>query len=608
MNRSIQSLAALAALTFAIQAAVPPAPKLLPKDTLALMTVPDWAKASSDLGGSPAGKLWGDPAMKAFRDNFEKKFNEQAVGTLEKELGIKVADYADLVRGQLTLAVLQNGWKGEPGTTPGFLLVLDAKDKGDQLKLRLEEVRKKLTEAKKPLKAEKVRDVEFSSISIDLPDGEDDEEEDDKDAAKAGGSGKKMTLLFGQVDTALLVADSAGTLEKVMAGMSGGAVAGLSEEPSFQASETAWFKPAFAYGWLNITPVYKMVSQKLGETPNEGADAMGVDPKAAIKAVGFEGLKTVSMAWTVDGAGSGGVISLAIPEAQRTGLFKLLAAATKESGPTPFIPADVIKFQRWRLDGQKVWATLEETLAAVSPQLNGFVQMMVAQAGKDKDPSFDLKKGVIANLGDDIITYSRAPKGNTLEDLSSPPSLTLVGSPNGDGLSAAMKAAAGAFGAGGGEEVKDREFNGKKVRAVRMPAGPGKKDNKMEMASSSGYMAVSSTPAMLEEFLRSSDGTQRSLKDNSAMVDAAQKVGGLNTGMFGYENQRESMRSQWEFLRSGGIDNVFGETEEGGWREMVNFKLLPEYEKVMKYFGIAVFSGSNDAQGMHFRFYGPHAR
>jgi hypothetical protein len=609
MNRSFTCLAALSALTLAVQAAVPPAAKLLPKDTLGLVTVPDWSKASADMGGSPGGRIWADPAMKPFRDNFEKKFGEKVVGKMEKDLGIKLSDYLDLVRGQFSIAIIQNSWKGAEGTQPGFLLVIDSKEKSDQLKLKLVEIRKKLADAKKPLKTEKVRDVEFSSLSLDLPEGDPDEEPADKDAAKAKVDGKKMTLLFGQVDTALLVSDSTATLEKVMAGMGGGGVASLSEEPAYQASEAAWFRPAFAYGWIHVTPMFRIIGDKIAADAGESADAMGVDPKAALKAIGLEGLKTISMAWNVNSEGTGGVISLAIPEGQRVGLFKMLAAATKESGPTPFIPADVIKFQRWRIDGQKLWTTLEETLASVSPQLSGFAQMMVAQAGKDKDPSFDLKKSVVANLGDDLITYSKAPKGTALDDLMSPPSLTLVGSPNADMLSGAMKSAVGALGGGTGEESKDREFNGKKIRSIRMPAGPGKKDNRLEMASSAGYMAVGSSPALLEEYLRSAEGSGRSLKDDKAIVDAAQKVGGLATGIFGYENQRETMRAQWEFLRAGNLASMLGAEEgDGGWGDVLDFKALPEYDKMAKYFGIAVFAGSTDSQGMHFRFYGPNPK
>lgn len=612
MNRSLGFLPLAASLFLGAHAAVPPAPKLLPKDTLLMVTVPDWTKASSEMSSGPAGQLWADPSMKAFRDKFEKGFKEEVLGQLEKELGIKAAEYAPLMRGQVSIAVIQNTWKPDSDALPGYLLVIDAKDKSDLLKQKLEEVRRKLADSKKPVKTEKVRDTEFASVSIDLPEGpaDDEEEEEDADAkdkpkVKAE-SKRKMNLLFGQVDTALLVADSTATLEKVLAGMGGGAVSSLAEEPAFQASENAWFKKSSGYAWFHFASVYKLVSEKISaELDNPDA---GVDGKAALKAVGFGGLKTISVAWDQDAGGSGAVLSLSIPEAQRVGLFKMLAMSTKESGPAPFIPADAVKFLRWRLDGQKLWSTLEETLAAVSPQMNGFFQMMVAQAGKDKDPSFDLKKNVVGNLGDDIISYSKAPKGKTLEELMAPPTLMLIGSPNGDGLGAAVKAAMGTLGAmgggGGGEEAKDREFNGKKIRAIRT-AGKG---GRTELAASSGYLAVSSTPAVLEEFLRASESPGRSLKDDRAIAEASQKVGGMNAGLFGYENQRETMRSQWEFLRGEGMANLMGDGDAEGFKKAVDFKALPDYDKVAKYFGIAVYSGTTDAQGTHFRFYNPNPK
>ncbi len=611
MNRSHCLSAILALVAASASAALPVPSRLLPKDTLAVFTVPDWSKASQSMSASGSGRLWADPAMKAFRDNFEKKFSEKVVGTLEKDLGIKVSDYAALAQGQMTLAVVQDGWKGDPDTEPGLVIVLDAKDKSDELKARLAEVRRKLADAKKPLKTEKVRDVEFSSIAIDMPKDEDEEEDDKKPGAAADAKPNQETIYFGQLDSALVVASSTKTLEKVVARVSGGTSESLAEEPAFQASEAAWFRNAAAFGWIHFVPMYKAISQAAAGA--EGADAMGVDPKAALKAVGLEGLKTVAMAWTPGADGDGGALSFSVPESQRVGLFKMLAASSKDSGPLPFIPADAVKFQRWRLDGQRMWATLEETLAAVSPQLNGFVQLMVAQVGKDKDPNFDLKKNVLGNLGDDIISYGKAPAGSSMEDLANPPSVMLLASPSPDNLTGGVKMAAGALGAiggggGGGDDSKDREFNGKKIRSMRTPAGPGGKGGKMEMASASGYAVFSSTPSLIEEVIRSSESPAKSLRDDPAITRAAEKVGGFGTGVFGYENQRETMRSQWEFLRTGGLANLMGDGGTADWAQMFDFKLLPDYAKISKHFGIAVFSGVTDGQGMHFRFYGPNQR
>lgn len=591
------------ALALASPAAVPPAPKLLPQDTLALVTVSDWGRTLADLKGSPAGHLWNDPLLKPFRDHFEEKFTGKILGDLEKELGIKAGDYLGLLQGQFTVALVQNDWKGEDGTDPGWLMIIDTKERSGDLKKQLEEVRKKLTDAKKPLKSEKIRDLDFSVLTLELPAKESEEEPAEGDAKPKP---HKMNLVFGQADTALVLGESVKSVEKVVARLTGGSVPTVGEDPGFQAAEAAWFGKAYVYGWVNITPVYNVLLQQA--KASDGADALGVDVKAALKAVGLAGLKTVSFAADLNSEGTGGVIGLAVPEAQRVGLFKMLAPTAKESGPLPFIPADAVTFTRWRIDGQKVWATLEETLGNVSPQLAGFVQRMISTAGKDKDPNFDFKKTFVANLGDDLILYSKAPTGTSPQELMSPPSLTLVGSANADRLATGLRAAGG-FLPGSGEELKDREFNGKKVGAVRLPSDPGQKPRKLEIAASGGYVAVGSSPALLEEYLRSAEGGGKSLRDDAAIGRAAEKVGGLGTGLFGYENQRESLRGQWEFLRTGGFDKML---DQGGgrneWRELFDFKALPPYDQIAKHFGFAVFAGSTDPQGLNFKFYGPNPR
>ena len=132
-------LAAFAAsLSFAtpLRAAIPPAENLLPSDTLFVVTVPDCAAMRSAMHDSPQWMLWGDPAMKPFHDKFMARLNEAFVGPLEKDLGMKVADFADLPQGQFTFAVTQNGWSGTGDPTPGMVLLLDAKDKSDTLKTR----------------------------------------------------------------------------------------------------------------------------------------------------------------------------------------------------------------------------------------------------------------------------------------------------------------------------------------------------------------------------------------------------------------------------------------------------------------------------------------
>src|SRR5712671_607552 len=96
-----------------VGAAIPPAEKLLPDDTLILVSVPDFTKLRDVYKSAPQFAFWADPAMKPFKDKFLAKWQEDFVGPLERELKIKFDDYTSLPQGQLTFAVTQNGWQGE---------------------------------------------------------------------------------------------------------------------------------------------------------------------------------------------------------------------------------------------------------------------------------------------------------------------------------------------------------------------------------------------------------------------------------------------------------------------------------------------------------------
>ena len=65
------TLIAFAAVS--VRAGTPTAEKILPDDTLAMITVPDCAKLRAVSAKSPMGRLWDDPAMKPFRGLLKMK-------------------------------------------------------------------------------------------------------------------------------------------------------------------------------------------------------------------------------------------------------------------------------------------------------------------------------------------------------------------------------------------------------------------------------------------------------------------------------------------------------------------------------------------------------
>ena len=163
MKNLLLSLASLTLVISTSIAAVPPPERLLPEDTLGMVTVPNYSAARKNWDASAGGQLFLDPSIKPFKDKFLAKLRTDVVEPVEKEFGIKFADYSGLSRGQVTLALTRNGWEGQPDVKPGFILAIDSGDQSAKLKTNLENLKKKWTDGGKQMRTEKIREVEFTA-------------------------------------------------------------------------------------------------------------------------------------------------------------------------------------------------------------------------------------------------------------------------------------------------------------------------------------------------------------------------------------------------------------------------------------------------------------
>jgi hypothetical protein len=632
-------LTLLAALT--ATAAIPAPEKLLPNDTLIMVTAPDFAKLKDTLKKSPQNQFWDDPAMKPFKDKFMAKWNEELIKPLERDLDVRLDDYTSLPQGQFTIALTQNGWDGQPGHAPGLLLLVDTKDKSDQLKKNLAELRKKCADAGKAVKTEKIRDLDFFILSIStndmprtlrklFPETPPSQPPAEGEAPKPA---EKDELVVGQFESLLIVGNSTKAVERIVARCTGGSVPTLSDVPSYQANHLAMFREAPVYGWINAKAfvdilVHQASAEKAdSETPNPFAS---MKPEKIVAALGLSALKTIAFNFQDSTEGALLQLFLSVPESGRQGLFKIIAPEAKESSPPPFIPADAVRFQRWRLDGQKTWAALEKTLSDLSPEAIGTLNLILNTANaaaKEKDAGFDVKKNLIGNLGDDMISYEKAPRADAPASAQTPPSLFLLGSPNPEQFAAALKSILIFLNQQGGAP-KEREFLGRKIFSVPAPSlpsfpmtgsGPAQGPRTLHYAASSGYVAMSSDAAMLEEYLRSSDSHAKALRETSGLLEAAQKVGGTGTGLFGYNNRVETTRLAFETMKkhpgpdasaaATGFSPLPGANAAAGTfkaiQQWADFSLFPPFDKVSKYFYFSVYAGSANVDGLTFKVFVP---
>ena len=95
------------------------------------------------------------------------------------------------------------------------------------------------------------------------------------------------------------------------------------------------------------------------------------------------------------------------------------------------------------------------------------------------------------------------------------------------------------------------------------------------------------------------------LGETAGLAEAAQRVGGTGGGMFGYQNQRETMRQSFKLLKNASEANSAMKMFPPAFREWVDFALLPDYSAVQKYFYMSVFAGNANADGLTMKVFTP---
>jgi len=139
-------------------------------------------------------------------------------------------------------------------------------------------------------------------------------------------------------------------------------------------------------------------------------------------------------------------------------------------------------------------------------------------------------------------------------------------------------------------------------------------------AASGGYVAMTSDTTMLEEYLRSADSTGKKLAETPGLSAAAEKVGGMSTGLFGYENEGESFRLLLDGLRKdpslldtlSPVGSALDSPLVGGGgpksfqqKDWFDFALLPPYDRIAKYFYFTVHALGSTSDGISLKTFMP---
>lgn len=597
---------------------LPPSQDLLPADTLAVISVPSVTAAKSAWESSNPGRLWSDPAMGPFRSHFEAAFRQKWVGGFERESGLNLRDVLDLTRGQATWALFPPH-PTDPGSDDSgvqWLLLLDTRDGSEALAKVLEAARTRLAGRMPPnAQHHTLGGLRFTTVTLDLeaaapPSG--------NAPAKAGerleDEDLRWELCFGQVGAAFVAGPSwavvSNALPRLTATPATPATPGLIGKASFARLWHSTLKDRPAWFYVDAASVYQRLAPRL-----EGVFGMlsllGADPAKVVPATGLTSIKAIG--GSVQSTTNGWVTELMIeaPAAERVGLTRVMEILPLEAGLIEGIPESVASFQRWRIDGGAGWKALEASLKRISPQLSDLARITVESAGQVFDPNFNLQRDLMGSLGNDFITCTLPPSGTNLVQLSNPGRIQLIGSPNPARLVGGWKALeALVHMQAGALEFSQRTGAGDRPVVVATVGGKGGAHNAFQMTTSSNHVIIASDAAAMDAYLAAAT---RGVPVVPGLADAALGAGGTQRGMFGFSQPRVELRTAWETLRSSeslaavmppGTTSLESVQAVESW---ANFKLLPPFDSVARYWTLQVISGGTDAEGYRFRWHSPKA-
>ncbi|HEV2691368.1 MAG TPA: hypothetical protein VG347_00575, partial [Verrucomicrobiae bacterium] len=204
---------------------------------------------------------------------------------------------------------------------------------------------------------------------------------------------------------------------------------------------------------------------------------------------------------------------------------------------------------------------------------------------------------------------SKAPISDSLKAMANPPDIILVGTPNPDQMIQAATVV-GSLIAPQDSSLKPRDFHGHKIftiamRAQRTAGGGSIPQPPLLLSSANGYVAFTTDAGILEEYLRSADSSTKPLRETAGLSDAAAHVGGTGTGLFSYQNQRESVRISFKLFKNAMTTDPTMKMIPLELRQWADFSLLPDFDAVSKYFYMSVFTGSSASDGLTLKIFTP---
>jgi hypothetical protein len=549
------SCSSLLAADPAVADKLAPTDRLLPPNTLVYFSVTDCVRSHEKFAETGFGQMVNDPAMADVREELMKKFNE-ASDKFEANIGVPLSDLLAIPSGEAAFAVLQ-----PPGQKLGLMLMLDIGDHQELLDKLLDKAKAEIEDGGQL--AHSTDEFEGTEITVF---------KDESPAPNQPLNGFAWCVK----DSMFVLGTSVELIEGTLVRWDG------EHDKTFADDETYRYivnrcdlpgdgEPAMKW-FINPLGLLKAGMAAAGpEVGMQGAMVMGFLPVLGLDRLkGMGGL--TDMATDDYDAISHGVIYVDQPP---TGVLRAMVCPPAEQTPPSFIPADVPTISGLNWDVPGAYAAIESVYDFFT-QPGTFGKMMDDAAEAPNGPKLHPRDDFLAHLSGQIYIVQEL----TVNDNAPAPQQKmafLLGLKD----EAAMQATVEKLMAMDGVDVSVRDFNGAKIYEAENP--PQNQPISPAAAISNGYLMMVMNVEMLESFLRGGD-------DSLAKSDEFQLVRKEfpdQVSTFSYQRQDQVMESVYEMAK-------LALSQQGDF----DTSILPEFEPLRKYFGVAGSYAVPDEKGV----------
>jgi len=510
--------------------------KLLPKETLVFVSLPDVSSYRDEFQKSSFGKILKDSEFQPILEDVNKKMEEWSK-TVEEELGVTLNDLLKLPHGELTFAVTEV----EPRKM-AFFVLLDYGDSKETTEKLLTEMNEALKDEGAEHTTEEIDDVEVNIYEFEQADPQ----------------SPLHTLAYFNEDSYLVLSSDVDAIKDVLDRWDG------DSEDTLAANDT--FKYCMDRCREDSSePMVKFFINPTGLIQSALAMAQTVQPQVGmalpfISMLGFDKMKGWGGAAYVNTGDFEATTKSFMHVEAPTGVLKIFQFPATELAPPKWVGSDVSMYFGGNWNVQGAYQAIETMVDTF--QGRGALNRQLEQLA-DRDPGIHIKKDVIDLLdGKFHFVQEFAPSDNESDPFGQ--RIFFAAKVNDDAKAKKLLSKLTEVGDG---EVETREFNGTTVYEVPVPQG----DQTMSFAVADGHLVVTNHTPQLESMLRDNSGA--ALSDSSDFKKIAKHYP-AKASMISYAKSDAQLQVVYDLIKN---------AEDVDFIEGIDLKKLPPFESLKKY-------------------------